>query len=171
MHVVLVEPQIATNTGGIIRLCANTGAHLHLVRPLGFDLDDTKLKRSGLDYHEYAELSVYDSLADVVDRLDGRWFAFTSSGQRPYTDVDFADDDVLVFGSESDGLGAERVGEFSAENVLTIPMRPDNRSLNLANAVAVVVYEAWRQGGFAGSVLRSTAGLTQETLTSPPFDG
>ncbi len=151
MHVVLVEPQIAPNTGAIIRLCANTGAALHLVEPLGFEFDDARLRRGGLDYHEFAAVTVHPGI-DVVRRLlPGRWFAFTASGTRPYTDVEYQPDDVLVFGTERTGLHEDVKHDEGIHDVLTIPMMPDNRSLNLANAVSVVVYEAWRQTDFRGA--------------------
>ena len=171
MHVVLVEPQIATNTGSIIRLCANTGADLHLVEPLGFDLDDAKLRRSGLDYHEHASLSVHADVAAARTVLPGRWFAFSARGERTYSEVAFTPTDAVVFGTERTGLSPDLLDGFDRDRVLTIPMRPDNRSLNLANAVAVVVYEAWRQQGFAGAAdVPGRAGLTAESLTSDPFD-
>ena len=172
MHVVLVEPQIAPNTGAVIRLCANTGVGLHLVEPLGFRLDDALLRRGGLDYHEYAEVTVHPDLDAARASLPGRWFAFSASGERRYTDVGFRDDDVLMFGTERTGLGPDLLAAHDPDAVLTIPMMPNNRSLNLANAVAVVVYEAWRQSGFAAAAGRGTrgAGLTAEVLTADPFD-
>lgn len=169
MHVVLVEPQIATNTGNIIRLCANTGTALHLVEPLGFELDDARLRRSGLDYHEHASVAVHRDLAEASDEVPGRWWAFSSRGRRRYTEVEFAADDALVFGTERTGLGADALALIPAERVLTIPMMPDNRSLNLANAVAVVVYEAWRRTGFRGAA-PSGPGLTAETNSGSPYD-
>lgn len=170
MHVVLVEPQIAPNTGNIVRLCANAGASLHLVEPLGFDLDDRKLRRSGLDYHEFASLTVHPDLASVAATCAGRWFAFSSHAHRRYTDVAYRDDDVLVFGSERFGLGAQRIADPRFDAVLTIPQRPDMRSLNLGNAVAVVVYEAWRQSGFVGAGDDGRAPLTVERLTADAYD-
>ena len=170
MPVVLVEPQIATNTGNIIRLCANTGVGLHLVEPLGFDLDDAKLRRSGLDYHEHATVTIHQDVAAARAQLTGRWFAFSASAERTYADVEFAADDVLAFGTERTGLAADVLVGFEPDHVLTIPMMPDNRSLNLANAVAIVVYEAWRQRSFAGAAARPLEGLTSETLTEPPDD-
>jgi tRNA (cytidine/uridine-2'-O-)-methyltransferase len=171
MHVVLVEPQIAPNTGNIIRLCANTGAELHLVEPLGFDLDDAKLKRGGLDYHEHATVTVHRDLDTVARVLGGRWFAFSSHGTHRYTGVEFRDDDVLVFGSERFGLGAAQLSDPRFDAVLTIPQRPGMRSLNLGNAVSIVVYEAWRQLGFAGAEVDGGNGpLTVETLTADGYD-
>lgn len=171
MHVVLVEPQIAPNTGNIIRLCANTGARLHLVEPLGFDIDDAKLRRGGLDYHEYVDVEVHADLDSLSERLAGRWFAFSSHGVRRHTDVEYRSDDVLVFGSERFGLGSERLVDDTFDAVLTIPQRPGVRSLNLGNAVAVVVYEAWRQLGFTGADVDGSQALTVETLgIDTPYD-
>ncbi len=150
-HVVLYEPEIPPNSGNVIRLCANTGAHLHLIRPLGFRLNDRDLKRAGLDYHEYATLLVHDDFDACMKNLSGhRTFAFSTRGERRFDEVAFASGDVLVFGPETRGLPAEVLAQFPADHRLRLPMRPDNRSLNLSNAVAVVVYEAWRQNGFAG---------------------
>lgn len=173
MHVVLVEPQIAPNTGNIIRLCANTGASLHLVEPLGFELDDGKLRRGGLDYHEHATVTVHPDLDSLRASLGGRWFAFSSHGTSRYTDVTFRDDDVLVFGSERFGLGADRLADARFDVVLTIPQRPGMRSLNLGNAVAVVVYEAWRQFGFGGAGHDAgdrDGALTVESLVTDGYD-
>lgn len=150
-HVVLFQPEIPGNTGNIIRLCANTGARLHLIRPLGFDLDDSKLRRAGLDYHEWAELQVHDSLdAFLAAARPGRVFAFTTKGARPYHDLSVQVDDAFVFGPETRGLPDEVLTALAPEQRLRLPMRAESRSLNLSNSVAVVVYEAWRQQGFAG---------------------
>jgi tRNA (cytidine/uridine-2'-O-)-methyltransferase len=154
LEVVLVEPQIAANTGNIVRLCANAGARLHLVRPLGFALDDAALRRAGLDYHELADTQIWDSWKDCRAALgvERRWFATTTGvPHRRYDDVDYQEGDVVVFGCEATGLGDRLLAEFGPECRLHIPMRPANRSLNLANAVSVVVYEAWRQRDFNGS--------------------
>ena len=152
IDIVLVEPEIPPNTGNVIRLAANTGARLHLVRPLGFSLDDKQLKRAGLDYHEYATMRVHGSWAEFRKGMAGRrLYAFTTAGARLYTDVRYATDDVLVFGTEATGLSAAVLDDFAAERQLRLPMRPDNRSLNLSNAVAVAVFEAWRQLGFSGA--------------------
>jgi tRNA (cytidine/uridine-2'-O-)-methyltransferase len=151
IEIVLVHPEIPPNTGNSIRLAANTGARLHLVEPLGFSMDDKQLKRAGLDYHEYASVQVHRSWAAVRESLDNRrWFAFTTRATRLYTDVRYAPDDVLVFGSETRGLPDSVLGEFSSEQRIRLPMRPGIRSVNLSNAVAVAVFEAWRQLGFAG---------------------
>lgn len=153
LHVVLVEPEIPPNTGNVIRLCANTGAVLHLVRPLGFELDDARLRRAGLDYHEYADLRVHDSWAACRAAAPGgaRWFALTTRGQARVHDTRFAPGDHLVFGAETRGLPDALLAGFAPEARLRLPMRAGNRSLNLSNAVAVTVYEAWRQLGFEGS--------------------
>lgn len=151
IDVVLVHPEIPPNTGNSIRLAANTGAHLHLVEPLGFSMDDRQLKRAGLDYHEYARVQVHRSWQAVREALHGRrWFAFTTQAKRLYTDVRYAAGDVLVFGRETAGLPEEIVREFPEEQRVRLPMRPGIRSINLSNAVAVAVFEAWRQLGFAG---------------------
>jgi tRNA (cytidine/uridine-2'-O-)-methyltransferase len=153
-NVVLVEPEIPPNTGNVIRLCANTGARLHLVQPLGFGMSDKQLRRAGLDYHEYAELRVHASFEDLLAREkppDGRLFCCTTHGVRRYADVRFEAGDWLVFGSESRGLSPGLRGHFPEAQRLRLPMRAGNRSLNLSNAVAVVVYEAWRQNGYTGA--------------------
>ncbi len=152
-HIVLFEPEIPPNTGNIIRLCANTGAQLHLVKPLGFALEDKQLKRAGLDYHEYATLKVHENWAACKAALAGkRMFALTTKGSQRYTNVRFADEDVFVFGPETRGLPEEVRNEFAPEFRLRLPMLPENRSLNLSNSAAVLVYEAWRQLGFEGGV-------------------
>ncbi|MBN8727020.1 MAG: tRNA (uridine(34)/cytosine(34)/5-carboxymethylaminomethyluridine(34)-2'-O)-methyltransferase TrmL [Xanthomonadales bacterium] len=152
LHVVLYQPEIPPNTGNVIRLCANTGAKLHLVRPLGFELDDARLRRAGLDYHEYATLSVHDDLdAFTAAAQPARLLALSTRGTMRYDQVRFAAGDALLFGAETRGLPAEVLDTVSAAQRLRLPMRPENRSLNLSNAVAVVVYEAWRQAGFPGA--------------------
>lgn len=168
MHIVLVHPEIAPNTGAIIRLCANTGSDLHLVEPLGFELDDTQLKRGGLDYHEYATMHVHATLGDVIAALPGRRFGFSSRGATRYSDIAFDPDDALVFGAERDGLGAEATAWISPEHMLAIPMRA-GRSLNVANAASIVVYEAWRQQGFTGAATDGGS-PTAERLHLGPFD-
>ncbi len=169
MHVVLVHPEIAPNTGAIIRLCANTGSELHLVEPLGFSLDDRLLKRGGLDYHEYVSINVHASLEELTSSLPGRYFGFSSKAGRSYADVAFEVDDVLVFGAERSGLAQPARTLISEDQMLVIPMQAGNRSLNLANAVSVVVYEAWRQRGFTGAS-SERSGLTAETSGAEPFD-
>jgi len=152
-HVVLVEPEIPPNTGNIIRLCANTGAQLHLIEPLGFPLDDSKMKRAGLDYHDYATMKVHKNwdafMADVAPDTS-RMFALTTHGSAPFADARFREGDVFVFGSETKGLAPALRESFPSAQRIRLPMRPDNRSLNLSNTVAVVVYEAWRQNGYLG---------------------
>lgn len=152
-HVVLVEPEIPPNTGNIIRLCANTGAHLHLIEPLGFPLDDAKMRRAGLDYHEYASMQVYRDWAAFIaaEAPDpARMFALTTHGSAQLGSIAFRPGDVFVFGSETRGLAPALRESFAPAQRIRLPMRPDNRSLNLSNTVAVIVYEAWRQNGFAG---------------------
>ncbi len=151
-NVILFEPEIPPNTGNIIRLCANTGARLHLIRPLGFLLDDKHLRRAGLDYHEYASVREYDTLVECLDSLTGsRIFAFTTKASHPYHEVRYQRGDAFLFGPESRGLPAEVLAAFVPERRLKLPMLPGNRSLNLSNTVAVAVFEAWRQCGYAGS--------------------
>lgn len=152
-HVVLVEPEIPPNTGNVIRLCANSGAQLHLIQPLGFPLDDAKLRRAGLDYHEYACMQVHadwPSFLATAQPNPERMFAMTTHGARLLGEVQFEAGDVFVFGSETRGLAPALRASFAAPQCIRLPMRPDNRSLNLSNSVAVVVYEAWRQQGYAG---------------------
>ena len=152
-HVVLYQPEIPPNTGNIIRLCANTGSRLHLIRPLGFELDDSKLKRAGLDYHEWAEVRDYPDLAAFLTELrPPRLFALSTRGTQRYDQVNFAAGDAFLFGPETRGLPAELLASLRPEHILRLPMSAGVRSLNLSNSVAVVVYEAWRQAGFAGGV-------------------
>lgn len=151
LHVVLVHPDIPPNTGNILRLCANTGAQLHLIEPLGFPLDHAKMRRAGLDYHEFATLKVHSSWLAFLEAeapVSERCFALTTKGVRTPYEVDFLDGDFLVFGSETAGLPQAVQDYFPQNQKLRLPMRPDNRSLNLSNAVAVTVYEAWRQLAF-----------------------
>jgi tRNA (cytidine/uridine-2'-O-)-methyltransferase len=167
LEVVLVEPQIATNTGNIIRLCANVGARLHLVRPLGFDMDAAALRRGGLDYHELVDTQIWETLDACRAALgaDRRWFATTAHARhRRYDEIEYRPGDAVVFGCEATGLGAELLAEFPAACRLHIPMRPSNRSLNLGNAVSVVAYEAWRQRGFGGAA----TGTFAESLRPAP---
>ncbi|MCK9258920.1 MAG: tRNA (cytidine(34)-2'-O)-methyltransferase [Azoarcus sp.] len=151
--IVLFEPEIPPNTGNIIRLAANTGARLHLVEPLGFDLSDKQLARAGLDYHDLAHVTVHPDWAACMALLAGRrLFALSTRGTVRHDRIEYRDGDVLVFGPESRGLPGEVLHSVPAEQRLRIPMRPANRSINLSNAVAVVVYEGWRQLGFVGAV-------------------
>ncbi|NMM27267.1 MAG: tRNA (uridine(34)/cytosine(34)/5-carboxymethylaminomethyluridine(34)-2'-O)-methyltransferase TrmL [Glaciimonas sp.] len=152
-HVVLVEPEIPPNTGNIIRLCANSGAQLHLIEPLGFALDDAKMRRAGLDYHDYATMQVHRDWAAFLStaRPDpARMFALTTHGSTPFGTVSFNPGDFFVFGSETKGLAPQLRASFPLPQRIRLPMRPNNRSLNLSNTVAIVIYEAWRQNGFAG---------------------
>lgn len=152
-NVVLVEPEIPPNTGNVIRLCANTGAQLHLVEPLGFPLDDAKMRRAGLDYHDYATMKVHPGWeaflqAEKPDR--SRMFALTTHGSTPFASMAFQPGDWFIFGSETRGLAPALRDGFPGAQRIRLPMRPGNRSLNLSNTVAVVVFEAWRQHGYAG---------------------
>ncbi len=156
IDVLLFEPEIPPNTGNVMRLCANTGARLHLIAPLGFTLDDAKLRRAGLDYGDWADVSVHGSLDAVLRELaPARVLAFTTRGSRHYDDVRYSNGDALLFGPETRGLPTDVLAAIPADDRIRIPMRPDSRSLNLSNAVAVVVYEAWRQFGFRGATLRA----------------
>ena len=151
-NIVLVAPEIPPNTGNAIRLAANTGAQLHLVRPLGFEMSDKQLRRAGLDYHEYATVKVhadFNALLEAERPAADRMFALSTHGTAILGDVRFAPGDWFVFGSETRGLDPALRARFAADRLLRLPMRPGNRSLNLSNAVAVVVYEAWRQLGYA----------------------
>ncbi len=151
LDLVLYQPEIPPNTGNIIRLCANTGFRLHLIEPLGFELDDKRLRRAGLDYHEWARVQVHADLESCLAKLQPRrvW-ALTTKAERCYSQADFAEGDLLLFGPETRGLPAEVRARFDG---LRLPMLADSRSLNLSNACAIVVYEAWRQLDFAGAVL------------------
>jgi len=152
LHVILFQPEIPPNTGNAIRLCANTGATLHLIRPLGFALDDARLRRAGLDYHEYARVAVHDGLDDCLAAIGRpRVYAFTTRGRTRHVDARYANGDALLFGCETAGLPAEVLDTIPEARRMRLPMRPDSRSLNLSNAVAVAVYEAWRQLGFDGA--------------------
>ncbi len=153
LNIVLVEPEIPPNTGNIIRLCANTGAQLHLVKPLGFPLEDKSMKRAGLDYHEYANMKVHESWADFLAQEkpeQDRMFALTTKGTGTLLKCQFQENDYLVFGAETRGLSQEIRDQFLPENRVRLPMRANSRSLNLSNTVAVMVYEAWRQMDFKG---------------------
>ena len=150
--VVLYQPEIPPNAGNVIRLCANTGAHLHLVEPLGFSMDDRQLKRAGLDYHEMASVSVHRDWEACRAALgERRLFAVSTRGATSFASVRYEAGDAFVFGAETQGLPQALLDSFPAGRTLRLPMRPGNRSLNLSNAVAVVVFEAWRQLGFPGS--------------------
>lgn len=151
--IVLYQPEIPPNTGNIIRLCANTGADLHLVKPLGFPLDSTKMKRAGLDYHEFAKLTVHENFEDCLKVLAGRRiFALTTKGKTRPDQVAFQPGDVFLFGPETRGLPAEILDSLPAEQKLRLPMLPESRSMNLSNTVAVMLFEAWRQNDYQGGV-------------------
>jgi tRNA (cytidine/uridine-2'-O-)-methyltransferase len=148
-HVVLIQPEIPPNTGNVIRLCANSGCTLHLIRPLGFELTRRAVRRAGLDYAELAEVRVHVDFGACLESLRAaRVFSIETGGGRPYSEATFSPADALLFGSETRGLPAQVLGQVPRSQQLRIPMRPGNRSLNLSNAVALVVYEAWRQNGF-----------------------
>jgi tRNA (cytidine/uridine-2'-O-)-methyltransferase len=147
-NIVLVEPDIPQNTGNIIRLCANTGCHLHLIRPLGFVLDDKRLRRAGLDYHEFASVRTYKNMADFLDNNTSRLFAIETCGTKRYDEISYQPGDTLLFGAETKGLSQKVLKTIPPDNQLSIPMQKNVRSLNLSNSVALVVYEAWRQQDF-----------------------
>lgn len=147
--VILYQPEIPPNTGNIIRLCANTGARLHLVKPLGFSLEDKQLVRAGLDYHEFATLHVYENWTECAKRFKAnRLFAVSTRNTQRYDHVAYAEDDAFLFGPETSGLPTALLESFAESRRIRLPMLPESRSLNLSNAVAVIVYEAWRQVGF-----------------------
>ncbi|MEN8177183.1 MAG: tRNA (uridine(34)/cytosine(34)/5-carboxymethylaminomethyluridine(34)-2'-O)-methyltransferase TrmL [Pseudomonadota bacterium] len=151
-NIVLFEPEIPPNTGNIIRLCANTGSSLHLIRPLGFELDNKRLRRAGLDYHEWADLREHDSLDDFLQQhAPKHLYACSTKGKRFYADANFESGDALLFGPESRGLPESLLARLEPDSLLRIPMLPESRSLNLSNAVSVILYEAWRQTGYAGA--------------------
>lgn len=150
LHIALYEPEIPPNTGNIIRLCANIGAELHLIEPLGFRVDDAKLRRAGLDYQDWANIRIHANFSAFVEALQGRRiFACTTKATRLYTDVSYQGGDVLLFGPETRGLPEAVRAQFPNEQWIKIPMVPNNRSLNLSNAAAVIAYEAWRQLDFS----------------------
>ncbi|AIL32092.1 tRNA (cytidine(34)-2'-O)-methyltransferase [Basilea psittacipulmonis] len=154
-NIILVSPEIPANTGNIIRLAANTGANLHLIRPLGFQLDDKRLKRAGLDYHEWADIKVHDDLRSAIQFIQApkdRLFAISTKGKTFSQSVQFQENDCFIFGRETSGLRPEEWEIIGREQAIRLPMKPNSRSLNLSNAVAVVVYEAWRQINYQGGV-------------------
>jgi tRNA (cytidine/uridine-2'-O-)-methyltransferase len=154
LNIVLYQPEIPPNTGNIIRLCANTGCKLHLIEPLGFELDNKKLRRAGLDYHEYAQVMTHSQLSAITDLDAGKVYAVSTRGTQIYTDAAFKPDDTLVFGPETRGLPQAYLDVLEPERILRIPMLAHSRSLNLSNAVSIVVYEALRQNAFT-SLLRA----------------
>ncbi|MDP9144059.1 MAG: tRNA (cytidine(34)-2'-O)-methyltransferase [Actinomycetota bacterium] len=150
-HVILFEPEIPPNAGNVIRLCANTGSTLHLVRPLGFTLDDARVKRAGLDYHEMARVHEHANLAACLGSFErSRVFAVETTGGQRFDEPRYREGDAFLFGRETTGLPAEVVADWPAERLIRLPMIPGNRSLNLSNAAAIVLFEAWRQAGFVG---------------------
>ncbi len=152
LHVVLFEPEIPPNTGNIIRLCANTSAQLHLIEPLGFNLEDKQLRRAGLDYHEWANVKTHKNFEDFRQKYpEQRLFAFSTKGKKYYNEVKFEQDDILLFGPETRGLPTVILDSLNSTQVIRIPMVANSRSLNLSNSVAVVLYEAWRQLDFIGA--------------------
>ncbi|MEI6335491.1 MAG: tRNA (uridine(34)/cytosine(34)/5-carboxymethylaminomethyluridine(34)-2'-O)-methyltransferase TrmL [Methylococcaceae bacterium] len=154
-HIVLFEPEIPANTGNIIRLCANAGTQLHLIKPLGFDLDDKKLRRAGLDYHEWVAVKEHASLSAFIETVNPeRIFALTTKGKQIVSDVDFRAGDAFLFGPETRGIPESILAELGADRCLYLPMQPESRSLNLSNTVAIVLYEAWRQLSFAGALIK-----------------
>ena len=151
MHVVLYQPEIPPNTGNIIRICANTGASLHLIRPLGFDWEDKRMRRAGLDYHDFTRVILHDSLEACEQQLfSHRWFAMTTKGSCNFAEIAFDAEDVVLFGPETRGLPNEVLARWPQERKLRIPMKATSRSINLANSVAITLYEAWRQRGYDG---------------------
>lgn len=154
-HIVLYEPEIPANTGNIIRLCANAGVQLHLIKPLGFELDDKKLRRAGLDYHEWVDVSEHDSLAAFMDSVrPERLFALTTKGRQIYSEVTFQSGDAFLFGPETRGLPEAVLAGLAPGRRLYLPMRAESRSLNLSNTVSIVLYEAWRQMAFSGALIK-----------------
>lgn len=150
-NIVLYQPEIPPNTGNIIRLCANTGCNLHLIKPLGFELEDKKMRRAGLDYHEWAAVIIHEHLEDCLSTLPNpqRVFAFSTKGKHTYSDVIYQADDTFLFGPETKGLPKHILESLNASHVLRLPMKEQSRSLNLSNTVSIAVYEAWRQLGFS----------------------
>lgn len=154
-HIILVSPEIPANTGNIIRLAANTGVQLHLVKPLGFMLDDKRLRRAGLDYHEWSNIKVHNTLTEAIQSTEAtaeHIFAISTKGQRRIGEISICDGDVFIFGRETAGLKPEEWETIGMDRAVRLPMQPNSRSLNLSNAVAITVYEAWRNIGYAGSV-------------------
>jgi len=156
LHIALYEPEIPANTGNIIRLCANIGAQLHLIEPLGFELEDKKLRRAGLDYHEWVQVLRYPNFANFLEKLapQQRIFALTTKGSKCYSKIEFQAGDVLLFGPETRGLPEKLLAQMPAPQKLYLPMQATSRSLNLSNTVAIVLFEAWKQLDFVGVILK-----------------
>ncbi len=155
LNIVLYQPEIPANTGNVIRLCANTGAQLHLIHPLGFELDDKKLRRAGLDYHEWVNVHQYASLEDYIEKAKpNRLFALTTKGKTNYAEVSFQDGDALMFGPETRGLPDSFLTQHAEALKVYLPMKPESRSLNLSNTVSIVLFEAWKQIGFVDARLK-----------------
>ncbi|MDQ1362939.1 MAG: tRNA (cytidine/uridine-2-O-)-methyltransferase, partial [Pseudomonadota bacterium] len=153
LHIVLHNPEIPPNTGNIIRLCANTGCQLHLIEPMGFALEDKKLRRAGLDYHEFASVRIWPDIATCMQSFDhGTVYACSTKGKHTHSEASFRAGDVLIFGAESCGLPGEYLASLPPQNIVRIPMLAHSRSMNLSNAVSVMVYEAWRQMDFGGAL-------------------
>lgn len=156
LHIALFEPEIPPNTGNIIRLCANAGATLHLIHPMGFNISDKQCRRAGLDYREYADVLEYPSYDAFIDAMgDHRIFACTTKASQAYTEIEYAADDVFLFGPETRGLPGKVFDHLGRDKMIKIPMLPKSRSLNLSNAAAIILYEAWRQVGFWDRIQRS----------------
>jgi tRNA (cytidine/uridine-2'-O-)-methyltransferase len=154
-HIVLYEPEIPANTGNIIRLCANAGTQLHLIKPLGFELDDKKLRRAGLDYHEWVAVKVHSSVSSFIETVKPeRIFALTTKGKQIVSEIAFQAQDAFLFGPETRGLPENILADIGVNNCLYLPMQAESRSLNLSNTVAIVLYEAWRQLSFAGALIK-----------------
>lgn len=152
-HIILFEPEIPPNTGNIMRLCANTGCHLHLIHPLGFELDDKRMRRAGLDYTDWNFVSEYPDLASCLENISfKRLFACSTKGTQSYAQIEYQADDAFLFGPETRGLPAHILDSFDTDRVLRLPMLPDSRSMNLSNACAIFIFEAWRQNDFSGAV-------------------
>ena len=153
LHIALFEPEIPPNTGNIIRLCANAGAQLHLIQPFGFELDDKRLRRAGLDYHEFADVKIHSDFTDFKSWIgDRRLFACTTKASQHHDQPCYKDEDVLLFGPESRGLPAEILDNIDADQKIRIPMQENSRSLNLSNATAIILFEAWRQCGYVNAI-------------------
>ncbi|AWD32712.1 tRNA (cytidine(34)-2'-O)-methyltransferase [Candidatus Kinetoplastibacterium sorsogonicusi] len=154
-HVILVNPEIPPNTGNAIRLCANTGSHLHIIRPFSFSLDDRRLKRAGLDYHEWQEIKIHNTLQEAIDKINvnyDRCFVMTTKGNKFLSNIHLYKNDVFIFGNETKGLSTHYMNLFPETNKIRLPMLKTQRSLNLSNAIAITIYEAWRQNNYINGI-------------------